>query len=385
MAKTIGLEKIIGAATLAAVVAVGCGDEGRSGGGDDGVLVFALTNAPTDVLCVSVRVEGSRVAVHSFGVTPGQATTAFTAGGLPIGPATMTASTYGTACASVTAAAVPTWISDRVMGTIAREPPLQITFVMRRNGQAVFGFDFQDDATTQPAPGLQGWAVLAPQRLLSFDLEAPAAAFRSSVTIAGLQAGEIVQAIDFRPASGALYLLGSTSRLYQVDTATGAATPVGAPFTPLLMGGEFGFDFNPTVDRVRITSPSGQNLRVNPATGAVVSIDGNVTPAGLGLEAIAYANNVAGATTTTLYGLALGTSQLIIIEPANNGTAVPVGALGTTFGASTSFDIAGSPDRAFAVAPNGAIFRIDLATGTATAAGILPTGGQAVRGFAMQL
>ena len=49
----------------------------------------------------------------------------------------------------------------------------------------------------------------------------------------------------------------------------------GAPaFTPALSGTAFGFDFNPTVDRIRVVSDTGQNLRLNPDTGAVAAVDG---------------------------------------------------------------------------------------------------------------
>jgi hypothetical protein len=41
-----------------------------------------------------------------------------------------------------------------------------------------------------------------------------------------------------------------------------------AVFMPVLAGTSFGFDFNPTVDRIRLVSDSGQNLRLNPNSGA---------------------------------------------------------------------------------------------------------------------
>ena len=49
----------------------------------------------------------------------------------------------------------------------------------------------------------------------------------STITITGLQPGENVLAIDLRPATGQLYALGSTSRLYVVDVVTGVGTAVG--------------------------------------------------------------------------------------------------------------------------------------------------------------
>ena len=97
------------------------------------------------------------------------------------------------------------------------------------------------------------------------------------VRVSGLAAGETLLAIDERPATRGLYGLGSTSRLYLIDAMTGAATALGtAPFSPALSGSAFGFDFNPTVDRIRIVSNTGQNLRAHPDTGAVVAVDGSL-------------------------------------------------------------------------------------------------------------
>lgn len=60
-------------------------------------------------------------------------------------------------------------------------------------------------------------------------------------------------------------------------------------------GSSFGVDFNPTVDRLRIISDSGQNLRANVDTGATI-IDGaiNFTPGTptTGVTAAAYTNSV---------------------------------------------------------------------------------------------
>jgi hypothetical protein len=45
--------------------------------------------------------------------------------------------------------------------------------------------------------------------------------------ISGLQPGEQVVGLDFRPSSGKLYALGSAGQLYVIDTATAIAEPVG--------------------------------------------------------------------------------------------------------------------------------------------------------------
>ena len=51
---------------------------------------------------------------------------------------------------------------------------------------------------------------------------------------------------------------------------------MGAP-QPLLPEGatEWGFDFNPTVDRIRVVNDAGFNLRLHPDTGVIVDSDPN--------------------------------------------------------------------------------------------------------------
>jgi hypothetical protein len=52
------------------------------------------------------------------------------------------------------------------------------------------------------------------------------------------------------------------------------------PFTLRFLGrhhASFGFDFNPTVDRIRVVSNTGQNLRLHPVTGVVASTDTPLT------------------------------------------------------------------------------------------------------------
>src|SRR5262245_31375538 len=117
-------------------------------------------------------------------------------------------------------------------------------------------------------------------------------------------------AIDFRPATGQLFGLGSTSRLYTINSTTGVATVVNTaimpgPFNPPLSGSDFGTDFNPTVDRFRVVTDADQNLRLSPVTGAVVGVDTALSYASGDLNfganpnvvGSAYTNSVAGATT----------------------------------------------------------------------------------------
>lgn len=171
----------------------------------------------------------------------------------------------------------------------------------------------------------------------------------SGTPITGLQSGEKIVAIDFRPATGQLYGLGSSSRLYVINQSTGKAVAVSTdPFTPALNSSVVGFDFNPTVDRIRVVTAGGQNLRLNPETGGVAGIDGNLNPGTPGVTAVAYANSVAGASSTTLYDIDPIAGKLFKQDPPNNGTLVEVGSLKETVSGEGGFDI--SPDNKFAIA-----------------------------------
>ena len=101
---------------------------------------------------------------------------------------------------------------------------------------------------------------------------------KSRLRITGLAPGDRLVGIDFRPATGQLYGLGTLgggaglAQLYIIDTETAVATPVGVR-NAMLVGTSFGFDFNPVPDRIRVVSNLGPNLRLNPDNGAIAGID----------------------------------------------------------------------------------------------------------------
>jgi len=211
----------------------------------------------------------------------------------------------------------------------------------------------------------------------------------TKVKIKGLQKKEKILAIDRRPNGGQLYGLGSTSRLYTINWETGQATQVGSgQLTTLLNGTSFGFDFNPVVDRIRVVSNTGQNLRLNPDDGSVTSVDASTAYAGgdpnfaavPDVVASAYTNNDNDplTTTTTLYNLDAGLNILTIQNPPNNGTLNTVGALGIDAEEIAGFDVAGSNGIAYAsiVVKQGkkkkyraTLYTINLTTGAATSLG----------------
>src|SRR3712207_5635514 len=97
-------------------------------------------------------------------------------------------------------------------------------------------------------------------QLVTFDTATPGTA-STPVAVTGLGSGESLVGIDYRPATGQPSGLAPTGRVYTLNATTGAAAAVGSPPAPLtLTGTNFGFDFNPQVDRIRIVSDQDLNL-----------------------------------------------------------------------------------------------------------------------------
>src|SRR5262249_9191732 len=142
-------------------------------------------------------------------------------------------------------------------------------------------------------------------------------------TISGLQPGETIRGIDFRPRTGHLYALGvtdnpgptSTGRLYELNGLTGVATPLAAgaaPFsTTLANGAPYGFDFNTVPDAIRVVSTAEENLRVNPDPGLLIATASSLT-ASSSVVGLAYDRNFEGTPQTTLFGIDLATSSLVL-------------------------------------------------------------------------
>lgn len=236
------------------------------------------------------------------------------------------------------------------------------------------------------------YGVTSNQTLVSFDTGAPAA-IQSGMAISGLQNNEQIRGIDFRPANGVLYALGSFNNLYTIDTGTGAASLVGSGVGLPLNGSSFGFDFNPVIDRIRVVSDAGTNYVLNPDTGAGTQVTslfyaGGDANAGMtpNVTSSAYTNSFAGTTTTQLYGIDTGLD--ILVRQANSaGTLETVGFLGADIVDMAGFDISGTTGMAYAVSiENGAtrsvLWSIDLDTGAATMLGEIG-GGSILTSFAV--
>ncbi|MBW8362009.1 MAG: DUF4394 domain-containing protein [Kaistella sp.] len=226
------------------------------------------------------------------------------------------------------------------------------------------------------------YAIDNSNALQIFDPTQPAPVTKA---ITGLQAGEQILGIDFRPLNGQLYALGNSSRIYTINLATGAATAVGAQLPTLLSGTDFGFDFNPTVDRIRVESNTGQNLRLNPIDGTISAIDGMLNPGTPSVGAAAYSNNFAGAATTSLFVIDHNTDKLLLQNPPNNGTLMELGSLGINITSANGFDIGSTSQKAYLVASVGSETKIYLVNTANGATGSAVNYPNPVKGFTLGL
>ena len=223
-----------------------------------------------------------------------------------------------------------------------------------------------------------------------------------TLTFNGLMDGERVLGLDIRTTSleedkDTGYVLTSASRVAAViDNATDPTVLDLAEAVTLsvpLSGTQFGVDFNPRADLLRILSDTAQNLRVNLQEGRELAgearaagfafVDGTprVTSTAPQIVATAYrASNPGGG--RFQYALDARDSSLARVAVPHDGALVRVGALGVTLpvngagAAEQSFDIvpAGSGEIGLAAlrtagATVSTLYTINLDTGAATAVG----------------
>ncbi|MGV3613480.1 MAG: DUF4394 domain-containing protein [Fluviicola sp.] len=247
---------------------------------------------------------------------------------------------------------------------------------------------------------------ISSNNLVSFNISTPGSV--STVgTFSGLISGQTIVGLDFRPATGELYALGynaatGAGRLYKINLTSALATPVGAADF-MLDAGEtvFGFDFNPTVDRIRLITSTDNNYRLHPVTGAIAATDGtiafNATDVNSASDAMvlgsAYTNSYIGATSTALYNIEGTTSSLVLQNPPNNGTLNTIGSLGVSASNMSpdmvDMDIFYNPmtavNTAFLINPNGmnqTVYSLNLTTG---ATSMIGTTGAPISDFAVQI
>jgi hypothetical protein len=206
--------------------------------------------------------------------------------------------------------------------------------------------------------------------LLQFNERSPDK-LRDVQVITGLGPGVTLRGIDFRPATGDLYGVGSDSVVYRVNPQTGIAVAEGLAFTPALRGSSFGVDFNPTVDKIRVVSDAAQNLRLNVDEGTVLSADKDLNPGTPQVVAAGYTNSSFTATkpaATQLFVVDAARDQLLLQNPPNDGTLTMPKRLGVDVGPLTGFDIAGADNTGYLATSTprsrgSNLYRVDVTTG----------------------
>ncbi len=239
--------------------------------------------------------------------------------------------------------------------------------------------------------------LTAGNMLVSFDSATPNV-IGSTVAVSGLQPNETLLGIDLRPATGQVIGMGSSNRLYAINTLTGAATALGPAFTPALDAAEYGIDFNPTVDRVRVVNSLGGNRRLNPTNGASAGVDTNLSYASGGIPravAVAYTNSLAGVPAGSVREYAIDSALGALIEIGtqaggnasfNAGVSTVVGSLGFSTSDLVGLDIFGPTGNAFVSLTNpstgfSSFYSLNLATGAATLIGGVGDGSVVLRDF----
>lgn len=255
------------------------------------------------------------------------------------------------------------------------------------------------------------YGVTTANELVQFNAGQPQKLL-SSKPLQGLAAQEKLLGIDYRVARGQLYGLGTSGQLYRINTATGQTEKIGTPVAlPAEGATEWGFDFNPTVDRIRVVNDAGFNLRLHPDTGAIV--DGNADQPGVQLDgrlaydaadvnagkapaivAAGYTYNKENDKITTNYALDGKLGVLVhqgsregvqpVVSP-NTGKLYTVGSLGVGSFTQATLDISDIGNVAYsAIRREGrsSWYRLDLASGRATLIGTVS--GAALVGAAIE-
>ncbi|MER6253437.1 DUF4394 domain-containing protein [Streptomyces sp. NPDC001584] len=251
--------------------------------------------------------------------------------------------------------------------------------------------DIDPPAQTLPAMdhrGLTAIGLTSDQRLVQFDVDQPSKT-QALGRVSGLQGDTKLVGIDFRVQNENLYGVGDRGGIYTLDTTNARATKVSQLTVPL-SGGQFGVDFNPSANRLRVISDTGQNLRHNIDDAAALlgtTVDGTLTnpttppSTAMGVTGAAYTNNdLNPATATTLFDLDTMANRISLQSPANAGTLAPTGNLGVDAALDAGFDIyynaKTGTNKGFATLGTGSsysLYEINILNGKATSRGAFPS------------
>lgn len=252
--------------------------------------------------------------------------------------------------------------------------------------------------------------ALSNTTLSRFAIATPTTTTDAAIT--GINAGEVIAGIEFRPATGQLVGLGyssasDTATYYIVDPQSGAATAVGTPGNITFQDAEgttiefegLSIGYNNTADRLRVVGTNGVNFRVQPDTG--IAIDGNFGGSGTDntnpdgalnggttrADGVAYIdrNPTANVPADLFVIIDSATDTVFTSESPNAGTVTSLGALGVdATGAAALADGAdGAFHAALTVGTSTGLYSISVTNGAATLLGAIGSGATAVQDLAI--
>jgi hypothetical protein len=334
--------RLLGLATLVLAQEACVPRRDAAAGGDTATLELALTQAPSDVRCLRLVVDGTRRIVRTADVIPGASSRA-TFAGLPEGAATIGAEAFSTSCAELTDARAP-WVGGPESALLQLGQVAVVTLAMRRNGLSHVTIGYEDDGS-----------------------DAGTAAEAGTTADAGPPPGHFTLY-----ATGVTSLLSEESALFSIDPLSGAATGLFA-FGKDINISNGGLAYYSVLDLFYATGVDNAGVekifvidRRGHGAGAIGETVASLSTGGLAMdpsETVLYATGYDGQLGSSLFTIDLQTGRARVVGSNSrpSGPIIQLGGLGfqrdgTLFANGLTL---ADPTMSH-------LFKVDLATGLAT-------------------
>ena len=224
-------------------------------------------------------------------------------------------------------------------------------------------------------------AITASGALITFQSGSPGTLL-SNQNVTGITSPQTLRGLAFRRSTGQLYVVGAVSgtsnvsaTLYLLNPATAALTAIS---NMVLAHPSFDLGFDPLTDQLHLFGSTGQHLRLDPTTGAILANDPALAFA-TGDAHFGAAPGIVGVDftpglTPTAYAIDKTTDSLVQITPSS-GKITTIGLLGKDTEGLTGLDF-NPGGTAFAVLSSPSdlatsLYTIDLTSGHATPLGTI--------------
>ena len=240
------------------------------------------------------------------------------------------------------------------------------------------------DNTPDPVPAveIEGRAIFGltcSNQLVLFGSGNPESLARQ-VQISGMPAGAAMLGIDFRPTGG-LYGIGSDSRVYAIDTLSGAASAVGGAFSPAISGEHFGLSFadDEHMSLSGVESNQNQGVSANGGSSPAITMAYAAGDANAGTDPAVAAE---GAYAGTIYGIETNANAVVTVSPTT-GELTTVAHLPFNVYICSGMDVAsdGTGYASLATDSGSELYQVNLQTGTVDFLGSI--GGSPVHSLAV--